>query len=474
MTSPEPTHKQAAEAAAHYAAIVKSSQDAIIGQEPDGTVTSWNPAAEKIFGYATREIIGHSLKRIIPAERHDEEERILRRIARGEAVQHFETVRMRKDGSNFDVSVTASPIQDAAGRIIGVSKMVRDITEHKRLERELRRNELELRTITDHAPEIIGRFDRQLRHIFINPAITGATGKTVEEYIGKTNLELGHPPEICALWTANFNKVFETRQPSELDFSFETPNGVKHYHSRTTPEFGSDGTVGSVVFVSADVTEIKRAERLLRENEERQRLLLKHSPAAIAMLDREMRYIVTSEHWLKQFGIPEQELRGRGHYEIFPEIPERWREIHRHCLAGAIERADADRFERADGRVQWVQWEVRPWYLPSGSVGGIVIFNEDITERKVAEEALQESRDRLSLALGAARMASFEWDIVKNTRHWDDNAHRLFGTNPKTFAGMPEEFFRVIHPEDRTGVQAALAKAVQTGTYTISSNKLDY
>ena len=211
--------------------------------------------------------------------------------------------------------------------------------------------------------------------------------------------------------------------------------------------------------------DFKRAESALRENEEKLRLLLKHSPASIAMLDTQMRYIATSQRWLAQFGIPDQDLHGRGHYEVFPEIPERWKEIHRRCLAGAIERAEADRFERADGRVQWLRWEVRPWYAGSGAVGGIVIFDEDITERKLAEEALNESRDRLSVALTAARMVTFEWDIVKNTRYWDDNFHRLFGTDPKTFAGTPEEFFRVVHPEDLPGLQAALSSCLKTDNY---------
>ncbi len=114
------------------AAIVASSDDAIIGKDLDTTITSWNHGAEKIFGYTAGEMVGSSILRLIPADRQDEEDKILDRIKRGESVQHFETLRQTKDGRLIDVSITASPIKDASGQAIGVSKVARDISERKR------------------------------------------------------------------------------------------------------------------------------------------------------------------------------------------------------------------------------------------------------------------------------------------------------------------------------------------------------
>src|SRR5580698_1119641 len=116
------------------AAIVDSSDDAILSKKLDGTITSWNQSAERLFGYKAEEAVGQHITLIVPWERRAEEEDILRRLARGERVEHFETVRRRKDGTYLDASLTISPIRDAAGRVIGASKVARDITERRRIE----------------------------------------------------------------------------------------------------------------------------------------------------------------------------------------------------------------------------------------------------------------------------------------------------------------------------------------------------
>jgi PAS domain S-box-containing protein len=117
-------------------AIIDSSDDAIVSKTLDGTISSWNRAAEKMFGYTAAEAIGRNIRLIIPSERLSEEDEVLRRIRRGEKVDHFETVRQAKDGHRLDISVTISPVKDRFGRIIGASKVARDITERKRAERE--------------------------------------------------------------------------------------------------------------------------------------------------------------------------------------------------------------------------------------------------------------------------------------------------------------------------------------------------
>ena len=131
--------RKGAEAAkAMLAAIVESSDDAIISKDLDGIITSWNQSAERLFGYTPAEAVGQPITMLIPPERLEEEPRILERLTRGERVDHFETIRMRKDGSWLDLSLTISPVKDADGRIIGASKVARDITERTRAEAALR------------------------------------------------------------------------------------------------------------------------------------------------------------------------------------------------------------------------------------------------------------------------------------------------------------------------------------------------
>jgi PAS domain S-box-containing protein len=148
-----------------------------------------------------------------------------------------------------------------------------------------------------------------------------------------------------------------------------------------------------------EMNERQRVEAALRESEERLLLFIEHAPASLAMFDREMRYLSVSRRWRQDYGLGERDVRGLSHYEVFPEVPEKWQAAHRRGLAGEVVSSDADRFARLDGSVQWVRWELRPWYGGTGEVAGVVIFTEDITARRFAEEALQERSAELARAV---------------------------------------------------------------------------
>ncbi len=145
-----------------------------------------------------------------------------------------------------------------------------------------------------------------------------------------------------------------------------------------------------VAALEAELAAAREAHTQLRGNQGRFQLFITQAPTAVAMFDREMRYLAVSRRWMQDFHLQEAVI-GRSHYQVFPEIPERWKAIHRRCLAGAVERSDEDAFVRADGSTDWIRWEVRPWYDAAGAVGGIVVFSEDITAQKQAEQGLQRS-----------------------------------------------------------------------------------
>jgi PAS domain S-box-containing protein len=166
--------KAADEASQRLAAIVSSSDDAIVSEDLNGTITSWNPAAEKVFGFTAQEVVGRPITIIIPIELRDDEVRILKTIARGERIEHYETLRLKKNGETVDVSLTVSPIKDEAGHIVGAAKIVRDITEQKRAERNLRAAE---------RLAAVGRLAATVAHEINNPleAVTNLV------YLAKTN-----------------------------------------------------------------------------------------------------------------------------------------------------------------------------------------------------------------------------------------------------------------------------------------------
>ena len=145
-----------------------------------------------------------------------------------------------------------------------------------------------------------------------------------------------------------------------------------------------------------DITERKRAEARLRDSEENMRYIVKHDPNAIAVYDRDLHYIAVSDRYLQDYGVKEEDIIGKHHYEVFPEMPQRWKDVHQRCLAGAIERDDDDFFERPDGSITYNRWECRPWRRADGEIGGIITYTEVTTERKKAEKALREREQRLS------------------------------------------------------------------------------
>jgi PAS domain S-box-containing protein len=169
------------------------------------------------------------------------------------------------------------------------------------------------------------------------------------------------------------------------------------------------------------VSEYQEIEEALRTSEQRLTLFIENAPAAIAMFDSDMRYISVSRRWISDYGLDGQDIIGRTHYEVFPEIPERWKKIHRCALAGESQRCEEDPFPRMDGRVDWVRWEILPWYKSNGERGGIILFTEVITERKQAEEELIKYREHLE-DLVKERTAELE---ERNRKLGEEIAERL-------------------------------------------------
>lgn len=161
------------------------------------------------------------------------------------------------------------PIKDEQGRVtkwIGTST---DIDDRKRIEQELRQQEQQFRTLAENSPDVIARVDRNLRHLYVNPAVTKATGLPPEAFIGKDNFEVGSPPNLVDFFHSKLNQVFATGQPASYEFQFPAPDGTRHYLSRVIPEFAANGEVATVLGITSDITDLKQVEQALRQSEAR-------------------------------------------------------------------------------------------------------------------------------------------------------------------------------------------------------------
>jgi len=148
--------------------------------------------------------------------------------------------------------------------------------------------------------------------------------------------------------------------------------------------------------LKAAAEERKRVEEAVKTNEALLRLFIKHTPAAIAMFDTNMRYLQVSDRFLTDYDLEGQDLIGKSHYVVFPHLPDRWKEVHRRILTGAVERCEEDPYTTSDGSTGWLQWESLPWRKGNGEIGGLILFTQVITGRKRSEEALRASEERFA------------------------------------------------------------------------------
>src|SRR5580658_4284962 len=267
----EPT--QAAEITGLLAAIVASSDDAIISKNLDGIITSWNKSAERIFGYTPEEAIGRHITLIIPPGRHAEESHILDRLRRGERVDHFHTVRRRKNGTFLDVSLTISPVRDSSGRVIGASKVARDITAEKQAEQALRESEQRFRVITDASPIMVWMAGTDKLCYYFNKGWLDFVGRTLEQEAGNGWAENVHPEDFdrcLQIYASNF----DARLPCEMEHRMRHHTGQYRWIlDRGVPRHAPDGTFEGYVGGCLDIHDQKEAAEKGRIADDMTRLM---------------------------------------------------------------------------------------------------------------------------------------------------------------------------------------------------------
>ncbi|PIP42185.1 MAG: hypothetical protein COX19_01680, partial [Desulfobacterales bacterium CG23_combo_of_CG06-09_8_20_14_all_51_8] len=334
-----------------------------------------------------------------PADREISNEIISTSVAPGGPGHYqFDFRVVYPDKSIHWLSVVGQVIErDEEGRGVIVRGCLMDISDRKNAEQALRESEDRFRKVFEEGPLGIAMADVADGRFFrVNRALCDMLGYTEEELKQLTFVDVTHP-DHRALDLEAVKEIREGQiQKHYTEKRYLRKNGEVVWGARALTKISSaDGKSVYNLAMIKDITDRKRAEKKLQRNEQLLRLFVEHSPASIAMLDHNMKYIVASRRFLVDYDIGDQNLIGRSHYEVFPEIPERWREIHRRCLAGAIEKSEEDPFPRADGKMDWVRWEIHPWYETQGEIGGIILFSEVITDRKKAAEEINRINQEL-------------------------------------------------------------------------------
>lgn len=311
-----------------------------------------------------------------------------------------------------------------------------------------KKSEIKFRKMVEDAPEpIFIQVDSKLA--YINPAFCNLLGaETSDVLIGKQVLEIFHTDD-------HEQVLYRIKQVNEKR------NSIKHLPEIRLVKFDKsviwvetssepieyEGKNGSLVFVK-NIDARKQAEENIKRQRKILEIFVEHAPASIAMLDKKMKYISASRRFYRDYGITEKNIIGKSHYEVFPEIPERWKEIHKRCLEGATESCDEDPFPRANGDLDWIKWEVRPWYEATSEIGGLIIFSEVITQQKLAEQALFESEKRFQIAMHASQDGLFDWNLITNEVYYSPSWKEMLGYEDSELPNTFSVWENLTHPDD--------------------------
>lgn len=379
----------------HMGAIVDSSNDAIISMNLEGAITSWNGTAERMFGYTAKEAVGQHIRLIIPAERLNEDVGILERIKRGDRVEHIETVRVRKNGERIDISLTISPVRDAEGRIMGASKVARDITERRRTQEALRQQERRLRLATEVAELGIWHwYPDKDEVVWENDRIYEIMGRTREEgplnsaefirtVLHADDLEAHQRTLGYSLMTGE--RFFFQGRIKRKDGTI----GWVELNGQIEPQ--SKGALRRMLGTAVDVTQRKQAEQILLQHRERIDLVAQAANVGFWFCDLPFDKLNWDERVKEHFYLPpDAEVTIDTFFEqLHPDDRERTRHAIAASNANDIPYDIEFRAVARDGRVKWIRAMGRTFYDAKRQPIRFDGITLDITERKRAEQREQ-------------------------------------------------------------------------------------
>jgi PAS domain S-box-containing protein len=460
--------KRAEVAQTRLAAIVESSEDAIISKTLDGRIVSWNVGAQRIFGYTADEIVGKNVALLVPEDRQAEETEFLARLRRGERIDHFETVRLHKNGRRIDVSVSISPVRDAAGAIVGASKIARDVTDRRRSEQALRESDERFARFMRHLPGLAWIKDADGRYLFANDAAERAFGRSREDLYGRTDAEL-FPPETAAQFRANDEAALRAEFGVETIETLDHQDGVHHSLVSKFPIPGPEGAPAMIGGMAIDVTMRLEAERALRDSEARFRAIMTNAPVAIFIKDLEGRYTLANPLASEALGRPEGAEGYTDHELLSKEAADNIRQVDLQIMSSGRPTEQEESVERDGYRGEFLSVKF-PLRDGEGQIIGVCGVAVDMTERKRAQQALHESDQRLRLATQTGKLGVWDWDIENDRISWSESLYAIHGVSPEWFTETVGDFSALVHPDDRELV----ARSIQDAMHAEAPYELEF
>ncbi|MEG4087998.1 PAS domain S-box protein, partial [Microcoleus sp. Pol12B4] len=432
---------------------LENSPMAVIEWDRELRVVRWSPMAEQLFGWSAAEAIGkywHEWS-IVYQEDFEEVCAVTNQLLESRETRNVCRNRnYTKDGSIIYCEWYNSALIDESGTVVSILSLGRDVTDCHRIQEELHRREKAFSTLAENATDIIARYDREFRHLYINHAVESATGKPPAELIGKSNRESGMPSHLCDLWDETFVKVFGNGKQETIEFEFPSPEGIKHYHCRVIPEFAEDNSVKTVLSIARDITELKQVESQLRQSESKFKAIVDSNLIGLIFWDLNGSIIDANAAFLNSVNYTRDELlAGRVNWQEM--TPPEYVRLDTEKVAELKARNTVVPFEkefiRSDGsRV--------PVLLGSTFLEGTkqlgVSFVLDLSERKQAESELQKHQQLLESILTTIPNFLYIYDAVENKNIYaNESLTAMLGYTPQELQDLgTDAVTNLVHPDD--------------------------
>ena len=440
--------KRSEKTAFHVASMIQASDDAIIGKSVDGTIVSWNPGAQRLFGYKAEEVIGRPVAIMVPPDRTAEFARIMKALRHGKHIEHYETTRLHKDGHRIEISVTISPVKDGTGAVIGASVIARDITRQKLVEE-----------LVSHFAAIVETSEDAIISESLDGTIlswnSGAErlyGYKAEEVVGRS-LSLLVPPDRSGEMTGTMKALRRGEHFEHYEISQLHKDGHPIEASVTiSPVKGKGGAVVGASVIARDITRQKQAEEALRQSEERFRVALESAPVVVFNQDLDLRYT-----WINSpvLAWAEQDWRGRTDAEIVGgEEGARMTAIKQEVLrSGRGTRAEIS--VTFQGEVHYFDLVVEPLRDASGTIMGLTCSSSDITptkksllERESLIAKLQEALEEVKLLSGLLSICASCKRIRNEREKWEPLESYVQSHSEAKFShGVCPDCLRKLYPD---------------------------
>jgi len=412
-----------------YRSIIENAPDGFVIIDIEGRYKYASPSVARIFGYVQEDIpYLNSAEMTHPEDLPAVLAEITKLLHDPTYIPTIQYRFLHKNGSWRWIESTINNLLSVPG-VAGIIINFRDIHERKLADAELKRNQ----ELLKEAQKVghIGHMewkgkdqplicsDELYRLLELEPQSVALTQYKIAEFL---------TPEEAQRLKSLDHQFFANQTDIDYEFFIKLPSGkLRWLHQHGSVQYSDEGKPLHMISTVQDITDRKLAEAALMRSEHILRLFVEHSPAAIAMFDTEMRYIAVSHRYISDYRLTETNLEGLSHYDIFPEMGQERKAIHQRCLLGEVVKCDEDPLKRIDGTVDWVRYELRPWYEADNSIGGLIFFSELITERKKAEITLRESEKKYRDLINSMNDAIFVIDYDTTILDVNDSAATMLG-----------------------------------------------